>query len=237
MVTGLSPPISPVASSPRPCDSAHNNSNAVSACPWRRGFAFFVGSIAPDFEYFLDLAPGHRMGHSFPGVFTFTLPAAIFVLWLFHSVMKRPIVELMPAPLEMRLLPRLRTFRFGGAKRFGQILLSIMIGVATHLLWDSFTHSNTWVTNRIAWLSSSVKVPLLGTTQMFNIMQFASSVVGLAIVGYACLRWYKVAEPAVGLTARLCSARKRLLWLSMSVLATARAMARALMLVGPGSGP
>jgi len=199
--------------------------------------ALIVGSIAPDFEYFLDLAPGHRMGHSFPGVFTFTLPAALFVLWLFHDVMKRPMVDLMPARLEMRLKPLLRTFRFGGTKRFLQILLSLMIGIATHLLWDSFTHGNTWVTNHIAWLRIGVRAPWLGATTIYNVLQYASSVFGLVVVGYVCAAWYRRAQPVEGVASRLSPSRKLLVWVSMTVVATAGAIARAFTLVGDPSTP
>jgi len=199
--------------------------------------ALVVGSIAPDFEYFLDLAPGHRMGHSFPGVFTFTLPAALFVLWLFHAVMKRPMVELMPAPLEMRLLPRLRTFHFGGTKQFLQILLSLMIGIATHLLWDSFTHPGTWVTGNIAWFDVTVHAPWLGITARYSVLQYASSIFGLVVMGYVCLAWYRRAQPVEGVASRLSPLRKLLVWISMSVVATAGAVARAFTLVGNPSTP
>ncbi|MFY9676569.1 MAG: DUF4184 family protein [Terriglobales bacterium] len=65
----------------------------AAAYPFRRTrfvwSALIVGTMAPDFEYFLRMALEARHGHSFPGVFLLTLPLALVTLWLFHKFVKR----------------------------------------------------------------------------------------------------------------------------------------------------
>ena len=64
----------------------------AAALPFRKTRLVFsaviVGSMAPDFEYFLRLAPQGRYFHSLPGLFLCTLPVAFAVLWLFHRSAK-----------------------------------------------------------------------------------------------------------------------------------------------------
>jgi len=62
------------------------------------------------------------------------------VLWLFHTFVKLPVARLLPDAIQRRLTCRLGEFGFGGAARFALIVGSILLGIATHLVWDSFTH-------------------------------------------------------------------------------------------------
>jgi hypothetical protein len=48
--------------------------------PFRRWFVFsglVIGSLAPDFEYFLYVPDSLRIGHTLPGVFLFCLPVGL----------------------------------------------------------------------------------------------------------------------------------------------------------------
>src|SRR5208282_2730238 len=105
--------------------------------------AVVVGSMAPDFEYFLRLSPQGRFGHSLPGLIIFTLPVALAVLWLFHRSVKFAIVRLLPASLQHRLV--CTDFPFGDVRRFALLVLSVLVGALTHILWDGFTHRSSWL--------------------------------------------------------------------------------------------
>jgi hypothetical protein len=63
--------------------------------------------------------------------------------------------------------------------------LSILIGVWTHLLWDSFTHGNGWVVRHYAAMHAGFSIGPFYTT-VNRILQYSSSVAGLAILAV----WY-----------------------------------------------
>jgi len=154
--------------------------------PFRRSrlvwSALVVGAMAPDFEYFLRMSPQDRYGHTFPGVFLFTLPLGLLTLWIFHAYVKTQFVELMPDAMSRRLAPIAGKFRFGGASRFALILASLLVGIGTHIVWDSFTHGNTRLTRHWAVLRHPAHVPRIGFVPLYKLLQHSSTVMGLAIV-------------------------------------------------------
>jgi hypothetical protein len=63
------------------------------------------------------------------------------------------------------------------------VLLSIVIGAASHLFWDSFTHDNTLLTSAVPesadfiWLGSKVM-------PVWQVVALVSTVIGALIIGY-----------------------------------------------------
>ena len=113
--------------------------------PFRRVLVFsalIVGSLSPDFHYFFNLGPRGHFSHSIKGAFLFALPVSITVLWVFHTVMKAPLIALAPQRHQEKLFRFATPFRWLPASRLVLILLSLMMGIATHLLWDSITHEH-----------------------------------------------------------------------------------------------
>src|SRR5436305_117206 len=110
--------------------------HAAAALPFRRSRLIFsallIGTFAPDFEYLLRLAPRGRFGHTLQGALELTLPVALLVLWAFHSFIKQPVAMLLPEALRRRLPNATDKFRFGGPARFLLIIVSILVGIATH---------------------------------------------------------------------------------------------------------
>jgi Domain of unknown function (DUF4184) len=176
-------------------------SHAAAALPLRRlnlvWSAFVVGSMAPDFPYVVGTTDYRALGHQFPGVIEFTLPAAIFALWVFHVAIKRPAVKLLPIGIQQRLHDHLGDFQFGGPGRFVAILFSLVLGITTHLVWDAFTHPFTWPWRRWILLQTEVKVPLVGPMPTYRTLQYASTAIGLAALAIWVLLWYRNTEPAL----------------------------------------
>jgi len=169
--------------------------HSAAALPFRRFHlvtsALVIGTFAPDFEYFLRFAPDRRFGHTIVGTFELTLPVALLVLWIFHAFVKRPAAGLMPDGVQRRLSPYLGHFRFRGPWRFLLIVMSVLLGIATHLLWDSFTHPGTWAYRRWGLFRQMVHTPLLGTVPYYKLFQYGSSVVGTAAVVVWLALWYR----------------------------------------------
>jgi hypothetical protein len=174
-------------------------SHAAAALPFRRlglvPSALVVGTLAPDFEYFLLPTRPGGFGHTYAGALLFTLPLALMVLWTFHAVVKVPLVRLFPDGFRRRLNGQMGRFRFGGRGRFALIVVSALLGIATHVAWDSLTHSYTWPYRHIALLRDSSYLPVLGWYPNERILQHTSTLGGMLALGAWVLHWYRTTQP------------------------------------------
>ncbi|MBG86149.1 MAG: hypothetical protein CMO80_04530 [Verrucomicrobiales bacterium] len=58
--------------------------------------ALVIGSMSPDFEYFLRLRQNSRASHSIAGMLFFCVPASLVLMLLWEMLMKRCAFELCP---------------------------------------------------------------------------------------------------------------------------------------------
>ena len=137
-----------------------------------------IGSIIPDFESFIRLSEHKQYSHTWLGMFWFDLPLAIIVAFIFHNLVRDPLINNLPDFLERKFK------RFVGytwnpyfRKHFLMIIVSMFIGIALHLFWDAFTHLN--LSNPDA-VNSTVTV---GGFRLFKILQDTNSVLGIIFVG------------------------------------------------------
>lgn len=180
--------------------------------------ALVVGSMAPDLPYIVGTTNYRSLGHQFPGIIEFTIPASIFALWLFHAAIKRPAVTLLPIGMQQRLRGQLGEFKFGGPARFVTILFSLALGIATHVVWDAFTHPFAWPEWRWLWLQRWVKIPLLGPMPMYMALQYASTVIGLVALGTWVLLWYRHTAPQPVVSAAKAQSGP---WIALTMVAVA----------------
>ena len=177
-----------------PFTAAHT----AAALPFRQSrlvpSALVAGTIAPDLMYFLRLGPRGGFGHTLAGAFLFSLPAAMIFLWMLHRFVKKPVVSVMPTSIQQKLMPWLGPFRFGGPSRFALVAISCLVGIATHIAWDSFTHPALWLYQHWAWLSEPITVPVLGPIQHCRLLQHVSTVAGLGVVAIWLIGWYRRAQ-------------------------------------------
>ena len=176
--------------------------HAAAALPFRRlklvWSAFVIGSMAPDFPYVVGNLKYRALGHYYPGVVLFTLPASFIALWFFQLGIKQPVARLLPIGIQQRLAGELGEFKFGGISRFAAITFSIALGIATHLVWDAITHPFTWPWRHWAWLRSGVELPGGGWMQTYAFMQYASTVIGLSALAIWIFLWYRRTTPVIG---------------------------------------
>ncbi len=166
---------------------------AVAAPLARRGLvmsALVVGSMAPDFLYYLSLSTHNSWGHSLEGIVLFDLPFSMMVLWVFHGFIKRPLLRLIPWAHRRRLLPYARPFPFWPLKRFLLILASVIIGIMTHLLLDSFTHDYGFLSVRFPFLLAPVLQVYGRNMPLCDLLQFVLSfgLMGVLVAQY--MRWF-----------------------------------------------
>jgi hypothetical protein len=193
-----------------------------------------VGTFAPDFEYFLRLVPKGHFGHTLSEVFLLDLPLSLIFLSLFHTYMRDPIAMLLPYPIQRRIFRSSRKFRFWGPARLALVIGSILVGIETHILWDSFTHPTFWLYRHWAVLSQTVHLPVVGTVQCYQLFQHGSTVAGSTILLIWILQWYRSTIPAQRLTLQPFSfAVKRRLLAFLTITAFSGAVIRAF--VGAGA--
>ncbi len=157
--------------------------------------ALIVGCFAPDFAYFFFLSPRGLGAHSLQGMFLYDLPLSLVALWLFYTFARQPLTMLLPKGLRARLNPAENSFSFWPAARLAIIVVSILVGTATHILWDSFTHPFYWPYRHLSFLRLPVYLPVEGNVHVYKVLQDASSLFGLALVAVWIWMWYRATPP------------------------------------------
>jgi hypothetical protein len=163
--------------------------------------ALMIGSMAPDFGYFYSYEASRALTHSLPGLFIFSWPAGLAV-WLFYvAILEKATITLLPDRWHTR-------FAHTDALTWDLIArasLAIILGAVTHLLWDSFTHRGTFVTDAFPALLGPT--PGFSWLPIYHLLHGLSSLVGLVILAVwarslhrqpakSLIRPYKIRERA-----------------------------------------
>jgi hypothetical protein len=134
-----------------------------------------AGAVAPDFEYFLRMDMKSVWSHTWSGLFFFDLPIGLALAFLFHNIVRGPLVASLPLFLESRFA-RAKDFRWNAyfKKRWVVVCVSVLVGSFSHILWDKFTHAGGF----LPW-------------PYYKIGQYASGVMGLLVIVFFVLRMQK----------------------------------------------
>ncbi|WP_234306728.1 DUF4184 family protein [Streptomyces sp. NRRL F-2890] len=154
--------------------------------------ALVMGALAPDVPYYLgelgvaatssgDWYEPFLNATTTHGPLTgllVNLPMALLLVFGWRLV-RGPLVALLPARVRVGppaaapgAGPRVR------ARYAGWLVLSAVIGIATHLAWDAVTHGDGFLVTRAALLSEAV----LGGLTVSRLLQTLSTVLGLALI-------------------------------------------------------
>jgi hypothetical protein len=113
-------------------------------CPHYLNFpALVIGSMAPDFGYFVDQFYAARYAHTLPGTVAVCLPASLVVLGAFY-LLCRPLCFILPQPHRSALTPLATTELTFSFRALVVACASILLGALTHIVWDSFAHDYGW---------------------------------------------------------------------------------------------
>jgi hypothetical protein len=144
-----------------------------------------IGSLTPDFEYFLRMRIKSIYSHTLEGLFWFDLPVGLLLAFIFHNVVRNRMFDNLPTFFKSRFLV---FTQFDWNDHFERnwfvVVISILIGAASHILWDSFTHEHGYFVQTIPTLSNTVD--LLGKQiQILKILQHLSTFVGGLVIAFA----------------------------------------------------
>jgi hypothetical protein len=152
---------------------------------WVSLTGLIIGSLIPDFEYFLRMRITSNYSHTIDGLFWFDLPLGLLLAFIFHNIVRDSLVDNLPTFLKTRL-SAFRQFDWNKdfKKRWLVIIVSILIGASSHIFWDSFTHNQGFFVETIPTLSD--KVYLFGMQiSIFKILQHLSTIIGGLVIIYA----------------------------------------------------
>ncbi|WP_040163596.1 DUF4184 family protein [Microbacterium gorillae] len=211
-------------------------SHAVVALPFLRTplipGAIAVGSMTPDLPLFLPVNARRLLPYGVlhdPRWLAVTVVVALVLLLGWRLLLRPALSDLAPTWTADRLPESWRASStatvhetFVGARGAVPtcllLLLSLALGVLSHIAWDSFTHEGREGTSLIPALDDRWG-PLLG----YKWVQYGSSVFGLVVIGIWAYRWWSRRRPHE--VQRTIPAIARVLWwIALPVLLVAFAV-------------
>lgn len=147
--------------------------------------ALILGSMAPDFEYFLHFRPYGVIGHTWLGFLYLNLPLVFLIAYIYHYILKKPFITHLPKPFA-------GYYSYAIDERWGQhtwkeffvFCYSALFGMLTHVVWDAFTHNTGYFVMKIALLQIELRsIPL------YKYMQHGSTCVGLLLLLYVLWKY------------------------------------------------
>ena len=115
-----------------------------------------IESLTPDFEYFLRMKIQSNYSHTLGGLFWFDLPLGILLAFIFHNIVRSPLIDNLPDFLKERFLifDRFHWNQYF-KKNYLVVVISILIGAASHVLWDGFTHHGGYFVEKLPVLADA----------------------------------------------------------------------------------
>lgn len=157
--------------------------------------ALFIGAIVPDFVYMLppEFVYYYRLeSHSLMGLIKVCLPMGVLFYYFYHLLMAPVIVSAFPERLRRKLPAHLSLGQCPPLKNAHAIIISLIIGSATHILWDAFTHERHFP-QYIALLRTPI-MSLDGYPIMpFRVIQHLSTIFGSLLMLWWIWRWFRTA--------------------------------------------
>jgi len=148
---------------------------------WLSWTGLIVGAMIPDFEYFLRMRVRSEWSHDILTGLLFNIPLGLIVCYLFHNVVRDRFIAELPSPLQKRWR-RFRGWSWNNHfnKQWKAVLISLIIGSLTHVLWDGFTHFYGFFVSKLDFLKTEI-----GGVRLYRLLQHISSVVGAAFLFWA----------------------------------------------------
>lgn len=189
--------------------------------------AVAVGAMTPDLPLFVPDGPlRYSVTHTFAWI-PVTVVVALALLLVWRCVLRPAARELSPEWLARRLPADWDAgMRAGLTETFARrgravpslagtalLLVALAIGVASHIVWDLFTHEGRWGVELIPALTAAA-----GPVPGYKCLQHGSSAAGLAIIALWAVLWVRSADAAASVSRVLPTWVRWGCWLSLPAL-------------------
>lgn len=150
--------------------------------------ALVAGSMAPDFEYFINFQMKQIHGHTLSGILYYNLPLTLLLCFAFHFLIRDALIHYSPSIIKNRWC---HYIGFDWQSRWRDswkvILISALIGISSHLFWDSFTHPNRLMTDTFSLLRAQISIVGF-KLHVHDFLQVFCSLLGLIAIGIVLLK-------------------------------------------------
>jgi hypothetical protein len=162
-------------------------------CPRYLTFpALIAGSVSPDASYFFgQLNLGPFAHHPIKG-FLFGIPAGLVIFVAFY-ILRSPALKMLPNRYRDIFQPLLS---HPVGTPLG-ILVSLTLGVATHIVWDNFTHNHSWMAHHVAFLRTPIFPVGTHTVRVVHIFSYICSFLGVFWLCLTYSRWRAIEPPTI----------------------------------------
>ncbi|TKI65166.1 DUF4184 family protein [Lysinibacillus mangiferihumi] len=176
--------------------------------------AMVIGSMAPDFEYFLRGQPKGEIGHTFMGFITLNLPLVAFIYFIYHFFIHQTFVNYLPNILQDTYTNRVDSNKL---LKLVVFIYSALFGMLTHVVWDSFTHINGYMVLTFPTVFTKIYRIYGFDLPLYKFLQHGSTLLGFILIfGYMYFRALsqRHRNPTVGVT------HKIIYWSSLLIMAS-----------------
>jgi len=170
--------------------------------------ALAIGSVSPDFEYFIRFRLKSDYSHDLILGILFNLPIAIII----YLISKSKITEIILKHTTQKCHTLYSNIEY---KNKWVVFLSIILGMYTHILWDTLTHFNPFTANNFTLLSKQIN---FGDSQVnvYRILQHLSNLLGATVGSY--LFYKKIMGIETQNNSDTCARKKILYWTIVVVI-------------------
>ena len=146
-----------------------------------------VGSLSPDFGYYVGAFDAATQAHTLRGTLTICLPSACLLLVVLLRL-RAFLVAPLPQP-HRAAIDGLPTPSLWPLAHFAGMVGAIWIGALTHVAWDAFTHAS----GPMVWIIAPLCEELFEISgrrfATYTLLQHAGTLFGIAAIGVAYCRW------------------------------------------------
>lgn len=145
--------------------------------------ALIIGSMSPDFVYFLLGTPSSKIGHTLLGCLWFNLPLCFALYYLYQYLISPHFWRHLPKWLSLQ--PQFYPTPHAGLLSFVVFVLSCFIGMATHIGLDAFTHQSSTLVKHSDWLQTMVSIGGNDGSSLpvYKWFQYVGGILGLMVIG------------------------------------------------------
>ncbi len=144
--------------------------------------ALVVGSMTPDFEYFIRMKDYSKYSHSLSGAVWFDIPLGLLLLFIYFNYVNKIFIQFLPFSFNIRF-SQYENFNWNNYFKKSSliIIISLFIGIASHIFWDSFTHDDEYFADNIFFLRDKYNI-LNHYISGAQIFQYIGSLIGGIII-------------------------------------------------------